>query len=158
MEECCCVLWMKLQTITSQFGNGNEGNVVRRSLRLRYKVTAMNCLLTSSSTQLSTPTWPSNKLCYQLHGAWTFTRKNIYWSYKEVLLRNPKGHQSSQRTAAEFYHKSFQSISDHHLLFSKSLFNIFCLFVIVSEMLVISWELVTNLLFLCTVSPISSLS
>jgi hypothetical protein len=33
---------MKLQTITSQFGIGNEESVVRRSLRLRYKVTAMN--------------------------------------------------------------------------------------------------------------------
>jgi len=38
MEECCCVLWMKLQTITFPFGIGKEGNVVRRSQRLRYKV------------------------------------------------------------------------------------------------------------------------
>jgi hypothetical protein len=43
MEECCCVLWMKLQIITSPFGIGSEGNVGRRSQRLRYKVTAMKC-------------------------------------------------------------------------------------------------------------------
>jgi hypothetical protein len=41
MEEPCYVLLMKLQTTTSQFGIGNEGNMVRRSQRLRYNVTVI---------------------------------------------------------------------------------------------------------------------
>jgi hypothetical protein len=67
MEEFCFVPWMKLQTITSPFGIGNEGSGATRSQRLRYKAAVIDCdcydLLTPA------PSYPlTNYLIPIMHG------------------------------------------------------------------------------------------
>lgn len=90
MEESFCVPLMKLQTITSPSGIGNEGNTVRRSQRLRYSVTVINCscynllTLTHSLTILLTV-----KISAQfLFSCWSTGTFTPYFSHTFTLLWN----------------------------------------------------------------------